>query len=366
MPHLRARVAVTALLVLGSLVPSAGAAATDLAAAPAVLTAPATLTAPTPDALAAPTPVAAIDQCVTLAQLGVRPVEATHLTRTTVIRQFSITFPAGATEGPTDWFLIRFHVRVIRPSDSVGTALITAETDGMTDAQIEYNMTPAGVDWSTVSAAEPTQKVHTASRAIDTDMTNYLQTAGVRGGSNTAAFRVELDNGAELDDVRILGDTCIERTTLTPETLKVDTLTAPRTTARGGDVTLTVHVRNVGTRPITKLTVYTSADGTGLTATSPTSVSTDNLTGAWTAEFRFHARSTGQHTVHVDVGTAISDEVGDDVVTVDVQPATGSLASYVILGLFGGALVLLAVSWVAAMRRRKRRERFRPRVRALR
>ncbi|HET6706444.1 hypothetical protein, partial [Amycolatopsis sp.] len=247
------------------------------------------------------------------------------------------TLPAGAAQGPATWYLFHLHTGVDFAAGSAGTAVVSAAVNGRTAAQVQLTSSGTDVEWSTVSAAEPARVEKVPGRSAEVTMTNYPQQAGIRGGRNRLTFTVEVADGAVVERVRFFGDTCLEPTTRSPESLEVSSRYAPAAVRAGEEFTVFVRVRNAGTTPIGTVRVTARPPAEGLQAVDSTARVRSDLSGEWVAELRYRAGAAGKYTVHVDIGTAISPFVGDNEVAVEVREA----ASPVVPWLIGAAVVLV-------------------------
>jgi uncharacterized repeat protein (TIGR01451 family) len=289
--------------------------------------------------------------CQSLAQLGAGTVERGPITATIPeVFGVDVTLPAGAAQGPSTWYLFRLHIGVDFAAGSTGTAVVSAATNGRTVAQVQLTSSGTEVEWSTVSAAEPARVEKVPGRSAEVTMTNYPQRAGVQGGRNRLTFTVEVADGAVVERVRFFGDTCIEPTTRSPESLEVSSRYAPTAVRAGEELTLFVRVRNAGTTPLGEVRIRARPPAAGLQAVSGTSQVRRDLTGEWIAELRYRATTPGKYTVRVDIGTGISPFVGDNKVAVEVREAAPPVAPWLI-----GAAVVLVLAMLVGHRFLRRR-----------
>jgi hypothetical protein len=210
------------------------------------------LSGPTVSALAPPPAQAAVPRapsstCQSLQHLGAGTVERGPFTANAELFGVDFTLPSGAAQGPTTWYLLRLHVRVVLGKGDAGNAMVSAHTNGRAAAQIDLRPSAGGLEWSTVSAAEPARKERSATREAELTMTNFLQRTGVQGGRNRLTFHVEVYDGAVVESVRVYGDTCVESTTRSPELIEVSSRYAPTPARVGEEFTVYVRIRNVGT-----------------------------------------------------------------------------------------------------------------------
>jgi hypothetical protein len=292
--------------------------------------------------------------CQSLARLGTGTVERGPFTAT-VPEVFGVDFtlPAGAAQGPSTWYLFHLHIGVDFAAGSTGTAVVSAATNGRTVAQVQLTSSGTEVEWSTVSAAEPARVEKVPGRSAEVTMTNFPQQRGIRGGRNQLTFTVEVADGAVVERARFFGDTCIEPTTRSPESLEVSSRYAPTALHAGEEFTVFVRIRNAGTTPVGEVRVTARPPAEGLQAVGGTSQVRRDLRGEWIAELRYRARSPGRYTVRVDIGTAISPFVGDNKVAVNVREAASPGVS--VAPWLGGAAVVLVLAVLIRPRFLRRR-----------
>lgn len=283
--------------------------------------------------------------CVPIARLGLPNLLWTApITGATRLGRVDFPLPATATQGPATWYLIQLHARVTLADEATGTAIVSAATNGRTAAQIEFTPTAAGMEWSTVSAAEPARREQAARRTAEIRFANYLQRTGVRGGGNTLTFDAEVAPGGRITSVEIFGDTCLETTTVSPEGLdaRAGVLTSP--IRAGGGFAIRVEVHNTGTRVLQRVIVSVVPGDDGIRPVDGGSASTMNLTGVWTVDLPFRALTPGEHTVTVDVGTGISPHAGGTSFALQVVDAPRRAIGPGYAVLVGSMLVALIVA----------------------
>ncbi|GGQ87198.1 hypothetical protein [Couchioplanes azureus] len=295
-------------------------------------------------AAVAPVPLTTPERCVTLTELGLGAVSAERVTKAASLARFSLSFPDGAVQGEPNWYLVRLHVRITAPAAAKGQVFVSADTNERVGARADFRLSPGAVDFVSASLTAPVTTERIKGRTADVRLENYLQFDGVRGGIVPGEFRVEPLDGARLDKVEVLPDTCFMRTALTPETLKVETQTQPAVVRPGDRVKVRVGVVNTGTRPVSTLTVSARPAET-LQLDSPSKLSTTGMTGRWEAEFTYTARAAGEHVVAFDIGTDIQPLFYAHRVTLDVSDGDGGMPGWL---LAVGALVALGavVVWL--------------------
>jgi hypothetical protein len=292
-------------------------------------------------------------QCTTLRDLGAPTIVRTAPIASSLdLGGVTFTLPRDATQGPKLWYLLRLHVSVKLAADAAaGSAIMSAATNGRTAAQIELKPSGAGLEWTTVSAAEPARRERETGRTADIRLTNFLQKQGVHGGPNTLTFHVEVHDGAVVAAVHVLEDTCLEATTRTPETLEVQTRHDPADIRAGDEFTVQARVRNTGTTPVGELRVTMVPDDDTIEPVGGTELVVRNLSGEWTGELRFRARSAGERNIRVNVGTAISPYVGGGTVAVRVAAPRSTVPAWLV-GTAVAAVVLAFIATPLVTRRR--------------
>jgi hypothetical protein len=162
--------------------------------------------------------------------------------------------PGRAAQGPNAWYVLHLHFRLRLAGDTPpGRIYLVADTNDRTAAQIRFNVQRAGdgvfTHWDTLGLLGGRRDFFTASRVIEGFFYNYLQTQGVRSGSNTLRMSVQDYDGAKFDRVSILDDSGIELTLASPPQLSLEPI-VPRRPVRVGDIfDIGFRVTNRGGHP---------------------------------------------------------------------------------------------------------------------
>jgi len=162
--------------------------------------------------------------------------------------------PAGASQGPRNWYLVRLHVRVVLASDSgPGKVDVSATTDSAACALIELRVRRSAghppVAWPSVGIVDGSRSGPSPSGTVELRYANYLQAGGVRPGQNELDFQIGQHGSARVAEVRVFDDSGIEFTPLSPANVR---LTAERASSApvhvGERFAVRVAVRNRGER----------------------------------------------------------------------------------------------------------------------
>jgi hypothetical protein len=239
------------------------------------------------------------------------------ISRRTQLGRAQYQLPDHASQGPSPWYIIHLHVAVT-VSGSGGLALVSAATDGATAAQIDLQPTRSGVDWSAKSIAEPSQSGHSATGRAEIWFSNFLQYKGVVGGSNWLSAEAEAVGGARIDKVHVFGDTCIEATRRSPETLRAQAMIDRGEPQAGTNFRVRLHIKNVGSGAVglVRLTLITPDRGIGVVGSRQ--LDTRNLRTEWSPVILCKALTPGTHLLHINVGTGLSEYVGGAAVQITV------------------------------------------------
>jgi hypothetical protein len=161
--------------------------------------------------------------------------------------------PAGAKQGAPDWYLVRLDLRlVLDPTSGNGLAYVSALTNGRAAAQVklETRRGAAGLEttWSTVGLLDGRVERTTSARTIEVRFRNYLQLAGVKPGRNLLTFQLERYGDVKLRSVRILPDSGIEVSPLSPARVRLEVRLPEGEVAAGDRFTVRYRLTNAGDR----------------------------------------------------------------------------------------------------------------------
>lgn len=155
---------------------------------------------------------------------------------------FDATFqlPAGARQGGPDWYILHLHATIETNADSPigGWGVVSATTDGKTSVQAEIERySDSLVRIRGVNLIQGGFDRYTHDRTFDIIIDNYIQLAGIRGGTNTFGVRANDDAANHLiSAIVIRPDTAILRTRRAPPKLELS-VSNERVTARPGQGT---------------------------------------------------------------------------------------------------------------------------------
>ena len=136
-------------------------------------------------------------------------------------------FPPEARQGPRDWYILKLHyeMRIARDS-GVGRIYLYAGTNGRSAAMIVFDVRKRKggsiqverSDIGIITGNERTSIDRFASRG---QFENYLQIAGVRGGTSELSFKYLEFGKARIDYWKIYNDSGIERTRHGPSSISL-------------------------------------------------------------------------------------------------------------------------------------------------
>ena len=236
--------------------------------------------------------------------------------------------PAGVSQGPHNWYVVRLHVRLTVTSDSgPGKILVSATTDDAACALMEFNVKRANghptIKWSSAGIVDGVTEGSSQSGVVELRYANYLANAGVRRGENTLDFQVGPQTGsARVSEFRVFAeDSGIEYTPLSPASVNLDARLASRTPIRVGQrLKVAFTLRNLGERTARKIKISPTYDSRTLSLVRGTSMSVAELRSgrSVTGSVLFAARHPGTTRVFLG-GSTSSNHPGDDV-TLKILP----------------------------------------------
>jgi len=234
--------------------------------------------------------------------------------------------PAGASQGPRNWYLVRLHVRVVLASDSgPGKVDVSATTDSAACALIELRVRRSAghptVAWTSVGIVDGSRSGTSPSGTVELRYANYLQAGGVRPGQNELDFQIGQHGSARVAEVRVFDDSGIEFTPLSPANVR---LTAERASSApvhvGERFAVRVAVRNRGERAARAIRVSATYPTKllSLATREPIRVALLRHGASATRQLVFVARRTGTAPIFLSAETS-SNHPGD-LVTVKIRP----------------------------------------------
>ena len=235
--------------------------------------------------------------------------------------------PAGAKQGPKDWYLVRLHMRVvIAPDSGPGKIDISATTDSAACGLIAFRVgrSTGGptVTWTSVGIVDGVRSGTSVSGTIELRYANYLQIGGVRPGSNDLDFQISQHGSARVAEVRFLDDSGIEFSPLGPANVR---LTAERASSApvhvGQRFAVRVALRNRGERAARNIRVSVTYPTKLLSLVTPTPIGVVARLRHEALAMRqlvFVARRAGRAPIFVSAETS-SNHPGD-LATVMIRP----------------------------------------------
>ncbi|MGH3033222.1 MAG: hypothetical protein ACRDON_01530 [Gaiellaceae bacterium] len=276
------------------------------------------------------------------------------------VERLSVAYrlPAGAEQGEPDWYLVRLHLRLaLDPRSGNGLAYVSALTNGRAAAQVklETRRGAAGLEttWSTVGLLEGRVERTTSARTIGVRFRNYLQLAGVRPGRNVLTFQLERYGVVQLRSLRILPDSGIEVSPLSPARVRLE-LTLPEGEVAAGDrFTVRYRLTNAGDRAAQDVVVLPSFPEGVLRVVGARERRYEALRGGDRAAgaFTFEALTAGRFQVALAVRSSANRPAA--LVEVSVQTPT-TVSGRGTSWLVAPAATLTAAALLAARRLRRR------------
>ncbi len=267
--------------------------------------------------------------------------------------------PAGATQGPDRWYLVRLHYRLRFGADSGrGFAWVTSDTNGRTAAQIEYTTQRRGgrlrVRRTTVDLIHGQRERRSRSARDTLTFTNYLQYQGVVPGANTWTISLEQAGGARVQHMEILGDSAIVETRRSPFPLMLTAAVIGDAPRVGERFTVKATLTARRGQPVGDVVVRARPPrGRGVTVLGPTTRRIRQVDDRRrTATFSFYARRRGVHAVTLTADSNANHpnaSVQIEVLDAAKQATTAPAAAWALA--LAPALALTA--WLVVARRRR-------------
>ena len=311
------------------------------------------------------TPIDAVD-VVTLRELAGSTVAfaAGHFERGKVFHTatatYPFTLPADAVPATPDeaWFLLELDYEIVfAPDSAAGFVWVSADTNGLTAAQLEYELRrDAGgltIRESAVTLQDGQLERTLAAPRADVAYVNYARAEGMTVGRNTLTLRVEHTDGVALERVRFDETSGVSLTRVSPEPLALDATLGEGELRVGERFSLTVRAENRRDRALGPVAI-TVEPGPGFARPiGATTQRVDELAGTAEHVFRFEALRAGLGQITVLASTAGYDPA--TVVDLFALPRrTGGAARLVLVALAATAPLALGTLAVLARSRLRR------------
>jgi hypothetical protein len=266
--------------------------------------------------------------------------------------------PRGAQQGARDWYLVRlnFRARLGRRSGA-GLAYVSALTNGRAAAQIKLEVARVRgrlhTTWSGVGLVDGRVERTTTGRTLDVRFANYLQLAGVRPGRNQLVFQYERYGNARFDRLRIIRDSGIEVSPLSPARLRLTVRLPSATVAVGDTFTVPFRLTNDGDRAAKEVVVTPQFAADALRLVGAPTRRFPLLPRSAEGAFRFKALAPGAYDVVLGVRSSTNRPAA--VIRVPIQPAgaKGGIGAGAWLALLALLALLVGVTSVALRRGRR-------------
>lgn len=255
--------------------------------------------------------------------------------------------PAGAKQGEPRWYLVRLHLRLaLDPGSGNGLAYVSALTNGRAAAQVklETRRGAAGLQttWSTVGLLNGRVERTTSARTIEVRFRNYLQLAGVKPGRNVLMFQLERYGAVKLRSVRILPDSGIEVSPLSPARVRLEVTLHEREIAARDRFAVRYRLTNAGERTARDVVVRPTFSKSALRVVGPRERRHEALRGGdrATGTLTFEALTAGRFQVALDVRSSANHPAA--LIEVRVQAPAAAVSGR------GGAWVVALAAAVGA------------------
>lgn len=229
--------------------------------------------------------------------------------RRVVLDTVEFQLPADAKQGSFgkagDWYILDVILQIdLKPSDSLNVHnYVSVLTDGQAAAQIEFESYTAGttpaVRWSTLELFKGSASGIVLGRSVTLHFSNYLQTTGVRPGTNALSLQLEQPREAIVQSARLLPGSRIARGSLAPPALKLGATASPGHLHVGETASLRYQISSQGF-PARDVSVMVIPSGVGIV---PVDMPSRFL--GWVAQkertIRFLALAPGSYQIAVQV-----------------------------------------------------------------
>jgi len=273
----------------------------------------------------------------------------------------------GAAQGPDGWYLIRLHLNIeVADNSGQGSAIVSALTNDRASAQIRFDVDGEGesfsMTWDSVDLLNGYIEEATASHDVEVRFSNYLPFAGVGPGQNVLTFKLEQFRDIRISSIRVLDDSGIEYTPLSPPKLELNP-TLPDNRVKLGDVfEIGYELKNVGDRPANDVAVGVIYPREGFTLIGDTPHSFPSITGSVAGAFTMQAIGEGTFEIVLGAESPSSRPVAQIQATVYASDwsflflTRGRLAAAVPLAFLFALVIAAVVRRIAVGSRARERE----------
>lgn len=188
----------------------------------------------------------------TLTPKRVRPVRAYY----NASRSIPYVLPAGSSQGPKNWYLVRFHFRIRFGPGGEGYALVGASPRGGAAVLVKFKPRDDWIAWSTFGLVQGSLEGKTREREIEITYTNYMTIDGAGPGRHDLVFWEEHSDGMQVESVRVFADSGVEYSPLGPARLKASAYAVPQEVRVGERFEFRLRLQNVGERPVKYASVF--------------------------------------------------------------------------------------------------------------
>ncbi len=222
--------------------------------------------------------------------------------------ELGFELPADAKQGPETWYVMRLDYSIrVSSSSGIGAMYLSGLTNGYASAQIE-TWTEATKDgglmtkWSTVDLLDGYREYSSEVGEVQGTFLNYMQTKGIRPGSNTLTFKVETAGDIGVENVTILKSSGIQLTDESPPRLKLSVQAPPGPVRIGDTIWVAYTLSNEGDYPAKEVVVRVQGDK-GLELTESTEHALGSIDEGVTVDglFTFRSLEKGSYTIPLDV-----------------------------------------------------------------
>jgi hypothetical protein len=167
--------------------------------------------------------------------------------------EVSVNFdlPEGASQGPSDWYLVYFHFRLEVEPDYLpdARAYVTAAINDSPRAMVKVESlggNPPMTYWSAVQLPDGGLKGYSLGNTIEMRFVNYLTYGAVKPGTSTLTFKLDPRHGMKAKRLVIMNDTGILKANEGPPDLALSVRQIRGDIAVGHSVKLDYDILNHG------------------------------------------------------------------------------------------------------------------------
>lgn len=256
--------------------------------------------------------------------------------------------PSGARQGQGAWYTIKVNVRAHFRKGARGTYLLTGATNGRAAAQIKFTVTPRRVITETLGLISGRDRQVAQGRVVHATLANYLQRAGVKGGTNELRFGLEAIEGPAPRVIEVRPSSGIGVTTVPPDELRLGVPAGPVVREVGHEVKVPFRLERRGGRRDVPVTVQLQTSSPELVARGETAIHFESIDeGRW-GSFSVVPAEPGRYAVELAVARQYNEPRASTAVVAGVRRREVNLTA---VGLLGAGALLVGAWFITARRR---------------